>query len=366
MFRLGHKDFGHAAGFLRELYAQTDAAQWPDTLLAGLARLIPCENLGYNDINAGNNQMAIVVVRPFIARAYELAPVLESLFHQHPQLRYYRENNDRGAYQFNDFMSARQFRRTGIYQEFYRHIDADHQLALVLSERGAAADIGIAIHRKHRAFGERDRALLNFLRPHLIQARANALAFTAADRQQQALADSLAAFHAGVVLLRPNGAVAWATPRARELLEQFFPGAARPATQLPEPLERWWWHRQAQGTGGRLEIQTPFIRALGAARLTIHAQTSPDGAHRLLLTGETCFSLAARARQAGLTRREAEVLHWLAEGKTHPEIALILQLSPRTVHKHAEHIFRKLGVETRHAAMLKVLDWRRENRGDPD
>lgn len=358
MFRLGHRDFARVAEFLRELYAQKDAARLPDTLLAGMAKLIPCENLGYNDINSKTNQVTLVV-QPFVPRVFELAPVLVSLFHQHPQLKYYRENADRRAYQFSDFLSPRQFQEMGIYREFYRHIDTEHQIALVLSEQGAASDIGIAINRKHRAFSERDRAVLEVVRPHLIQARTNALAFTAAEQRTRVLADSLASLRASVVLLQPDGEVTWFTPRAMELLEQFFPGAGKQASQLPEPLARWWRQWQAQGVPSLAKTQTPFTKVLPGARLTVHGQTAGDGTHRLLLTEERDFSLADGAQQFGLTQREEEVLHWLAEGKNNPEIAIILQISPRTVHKHVEHIFHKLSVETRHAATLKVLDWKK-------
>ena len=58
----------------------------------------------------------------------------------------------------------------------------------------------------------------------------------------------------------------------------------------------------------------------------------------------------------GLTAREAEVLYWIAQGKSNPDIAVILGANVRTVHKHVEHIFQKLGVETRNAAMLAALE----------
>ena len=51
-----------------------------------------------------------------------------------------------------------------------------------------------------------------------------------------------------------------------------------------------------------------------------------------------------------LTAREAEVLYWVAKGKTNRDIGDILGTSPRTVTKHLEHVFEKLGVETRTAA----------------
>ncbi|MEA3204874.1 MAG: hypothetical protein QOG92_495, partial [Verrucomicrobiota bacterium] len=57
----------------------------------------------------------------------------------------------------------------------------------------------------------------------------------------------------------------------------------------------------------------------------------------------------------GLTSREAEVLYWITEGKTNPEIAIILDSSINTVKKHANNLFTKLGVETRTAAARAAL-----------
>jgi DNA-binding CsgD family transcriptional regulator len=55
-------------------------------------------------------------------------------------------------------------------------------------------------------------------------------------------------------------------------------------------------------------------------------------------------------QQLGLTPREAEVLHWVAEGKTKKDLGAILRASPRTMGKHLERVFSKLSVETRTAA----------------
>ncbi|MDE1956870.1 MAG: helix-turn-helix transcriptional regulator, partial [Betaproteobacteria bacterium] len=66
----------------------------------------------------------------------------------------------------------------------------------------------------------------------------------------------------------------------------------------------------------------------------------------------------SRLARAALTARETEVLSWVAKGKTNRDIGQILGLSPRTVNKHLEHIFTKLGVETRAAAAaLASRDW---------
>jgi DNA-binding CsgD family transcriptional regulator len=59
-----------------------------------------------------------------------------------------------------------------------------------------------------------------------------------------------------------------------------------------------------------------------------------------------------------LTCREQEVLRWLAAGKTDRDIGDILDISPRTVHKHLQRIYEKLGVETRTAAVVRAMNFR--------
>lgn len=68
-----------------------------------------------------------------------------------------------------------------------------------------------------------------------------------------------------------------------------------------------------------------------------------------------CLNDSIFGERFGLTRREVEVLGWVTDGKTNAEIGLILSLSPRTVQKHLEHVFGKLGVETRTAAAVRAL-----------
>jgi DNA-binding NarL/FixJ family response regulator len=68
------------------------------------------------------------------------------------------------------------------------------------------------------------------------------------------------------------------------------------------------------------------------------------------------FDSATPLRALGLTPRVAEVLLWVAQGKTNPEIATILGISDQTVKKHLMEIFAVLGVETRTAATLKALE----------
>lgn len=76
-----------------------------------------------------------------------------------------------------------------------------------------------------------------------------------------------------------------------------------------------------------------------------------------LVQGAPQLSRIPLRATAGLTQRETEVMRWLACGKTDADIAAVLAISRRTVHKHLEHIYDKLGVETRTAAVMRAAPW---------
>jgi DNA-binding NarL/FixJ family response regulator len=67
-------------------------------------------------------------------------------------------------------------------------------------------------------------------------------------------------------------------------------------------------------------------------------------------------SLASLDGHGTLTGRERDVVYRLASGITDRQIAAQLGLSPRTVHKHLEHVYQKLGVSTRTAAVMRIVD----------
>ena len=127
------------------------------------------------------------------------------------------------------------------------------------------------------------------------------------------------------------------------------------------------WLRALEDGSGAGRLPTALRAALdvaieGDSTQVVHTRTDPPLSVRNMGTatlGETMLLLelqregtlaASRLSHAALTPRETEVLSWLAKGKTNRDIADILGMSPRTVNKHLEHVFEKLGVETRAAA----------------
>ena len=94
------------------------------------------------------------------------------------------------------------------------------------------------------------------------------------------------------------------------------------------------------------------VRALpDGTRLVARHMGAGSFSEAMLLLRIAAAGAAPRGLDASLTARETEVLSWLAKGKTNRDIGDILGMSPRTVNKHLEHIYEKLGVETRTAAV---------------
>ncbi len=141
-----------------------------------------------------------------------------------------------------------------------------------------------------------------------------------------------------------RGEVLWRTPQAAELMSTSF-GDGR---GLPAPLAE-----AARALIARPPEPgaAPVVIAAGARRLEVAymGRTGPEVYFRLSesLQGREADILREALQ---LTHREAEVLVWIAHGKPNRDISEILNISPRTVNKHLEQVFAKLGVENRAAA----------------
>jgi DNA-binding NarL/FixJ family response regulator len=126
------------------------------------------------------------------------------------------------------------------------------------------------------------------------------------------------------------GRLIWCTPQAEKRLTDFVPGFSASDFMLPK--------------GGNIENDGRQLV------FTFLSRTGPDEyLYRLTETGGGQEEAFLR-QYLSLTTREAEVLIWIARGKSNRDISDILGISPRTVNKHLEQIFTKLGVENRASA----------------
>jgi DNA-binding response OmpR family regulator len=142
----------------------------------------------------------------------------------------------------------------------------------------------------------------------------------------------------GTVLLDSRGRLAWRSPQATRWLEAAFGQQDHLAAQA-------WLHTAHK----RAQISVP-LPGKGVLVARHMGQSGISESMLVLNMAPNKTETSVRQPDVPLTPRETEVLSWLAKGKTNRDIAEILGMSHRTVNKHLEHIFEKLGVETRSAA----------------
>ncbi|MGV6859562.1 MAG: response regulator [bacterium] len=155
---------------------------------------------------------------------------------------------------------------------------------------------------------------------------------------------ALDAMRQHVFCINGQGRVIWATPEAQAFLDQYQQSAAT-NTALNQQLCSWLPNGR-QGHNLALPITPDDIV------LTVHffKQTDDDEFLLKLQSPNVAIEPAILEESLGITVREAEVMLWLAHGKTNREIAEILQMSPRTVNKHLEQMYPKIGANNRTAA----------------
>jgi DNA-binding NarL/FixJ family response regulator len=155
----------------------------------------------------------------------------------------------------------------------------------------------------------------------------------------------------GRFLLAVNrqGQIMWATPQAQKLLSDNFAAGTDDEIVLPPPMLQWLEQAQNGKTGSKTPAMASFPNN-EQLRLQYMGKLGPNEFLLRLAKDSSANTPAEFSSELGLTTREGEVLGWLAKGKTNRDIAQILGLSPRTVDKHLEQIYAKLGVENRTAA----------------
>ncbi len=242
------RDLRRAVRLVDSLAELDDPSHFPAFALPGLASLVGCDLLSYNEIGPGPSQVAYTDHPPGVLAASD-RQTFARYVHEHPLVNYYRSSASAEPVKISDFLSRAELHRTGLYSEFFRQLSVEHQMAINLPGVPQQV-IGIALNRIRSDFTEAERDLLGVL-------------------------------------------------------------------------------------------QGPLATAMLRARTRHRA--------RHLLTSDLGVL-------AELTDREVQVLELVAAGCTNLAIARRLDISARTVAKHLEHIYRKLGVASRaHAAARAAI-----------
>ncbi|HEX4306805.1 MAG TPA: LuxR C-terminal-related transcriptional regulator [Solirubrobacterales bacterium] len=230
-----------------------DLDELADGLLATLQRNFPSDFVSINDVGPDRDRVIAVISPP---QPEELHRAFGEYAFQNPLMARHMRTLDGRAYRFSDVISAEEYHRLDLYQQLYKPMGVEHQIAFTLPATPGRV-LAIALSRGDPDYSDEERDLINRARPFLIQAWRNAIEHTA-------LRDEVA--------------------------------ARAPGSRLPSSV--------------------------------------PAGAFA----------------DHGLTARETDVLVLVARGRSNRDTAAILGISPRTVQKHLENCFRKLGVSDRSAA----------------
>ncbi len=151
-----------------------------------------------------------------------------------------------------------------------------------------------------------------------------------------------------LLIANARGEILFATRKTRVILRSLF-AEKKPDKVVPSEIRAW---LTKEDTSKPLVIRHPERGEIEIQYLPF----SPSGTLSLMRIDSRLVARGPKALLAlGLTARQAEVLYWITEGKTNPEIAIILSASPDTVKKHAANLFAKLGVPTRTSAARCAL-----------
>jgi DNA-binding CsgD family transcriptional regulator len=367
-----------SAQLRRALVATSELAElrrledYPARAVSLLHSLIPCDIASYNAVDPVA-ATASVVVDPAESLFAGGAELLAGFAHQNPLISHYASTGDGHALRISDFVNRRQFHNTDLYDHVYRPIDVEYQMAITVPSprRGLGRPgelVGLTLSRTRRDFSESERTLLDFVRPHFTAtlARLHELALL------RAIGDAAQADGSRwLMLVAADGTVAWANRMAVDGI-----GAAV-GQPLAAGIRSWIGEARAQVRHGRLRDGTlsdghprggtpsdgrprggtpsAILEHEGfrlRAQLVADAYPQLDG---LWLTPMAELPGPEALRALGLTRRQAEVLALVLEGRTSAQVAQTLVLSTRTVEKHLEAIYARLGVENRGQAIAAAI-----------
>lgn len=155
-----------------------------------------------------------------------------------------------------------------------------------------------------------------------------------------------------LLAIRRDGRVQWSTPQASRLVATAL-GIEDGLERIALRIRSWMEDRQVEGMQKDVGISFPAPDGGGLQIAYIGAIGADEYLFRL--TGHKPEDEGLQLRQSfGLTARESDVLAWIAKGKSNRDIGEILGLSSRTVNKHLEQIYVKLGVENRASAAVRA------------
>ena len=348
MKRLNNQDLQILISAIADLNADFEPTTLPERALKAATKVIEADSVAFTGINY-DGTLSGLAWDSSEAISPEEIEIFARFIHEQPLIKPFLIERRTETLKITDLMPAEKFERTNIYNEFYKRVGVRNQLVSPLS---VSPDLFVSCsaNTSKQDFSDRSKTMSILLAPHLVSAIRNAFAY-------ERLNASLATQNCGVIAVDSNGKPQFVSEFARRLLENYFSEEKRVVGDLPETIANW-----MRRTSGKREQKTfelppaPLKIKNAVGELTVRLIFSETTREETLLLEERPSLSPKMFEQLNLTPRQSEILFWIAQGKSDDAIAALCRISPRTVHKHAENIYAKLGVETRTSAMLKALE----------
>ncbi len=337
-----------------ELYEATHPDDLGPAILQSMRAVVPAEVWAYTLLDRKTGK-TMACTDPVDVPAADLQ-VFAAHLNEHPSISSINAGVGE-VVRWSDFCTVRQFRQRALYHDFFRVAGVNYQVGC-----GLHVDEGWTIlpsaNRRHRDFSVHERALMQLLVSHW--QRAWSLASARSEMAKTLDLHEVGLHGIAVLVIDIQGRICLHTPEALRFCQDQF-GWGSPVSAPPVLLA---WLAKQTAADARWTIDREDRRLT----ITAHGPVALPGKHSRTNGGRQCCGYvirfldqpaavpAAALESLGLTRREAEVLGWMAQGKRNGEIAVILRAQRRTIEKHVENILSKLGVETRTAAVAMVWE----------
>jgi DNA-binding CsgD family transcriptional regulator len=325
--RLRNSDLQALVEFLGEAGSVRGPDPFPQPLLASLHGLVPADNVAYCELDRVRKTCLWAEFFPREGEGPE-EPSYWDIREQHPVCHHHEVAGDFSALKLTDFLTMSALRSTEVYRDWFHPWGIEYEITVGLDSPLSHTKVFLFNRGEGRDFTERDRNVLDFLRPHLANLYEAA---RARRRASQALA-LLEEADAGLVVLDPTGRIEHATPEALRLLCAYFRDYR---SGIPGEIGRWLLEQRQAPSPEPLRVEgeemSLVVHLVGGALLLEEERVAPP-----------------------LTDREREILELVAAGHTNAEIAEAIWIAPGTVRKHLENVYEKLGVHSRTAAIATL------------
>ncbi len=342
------RDAGKALELLAQLSAAATGTQaFAQASVRAMASLVGADltTLSVCTFAGGRRR---VTTFPEGALSLEDVECFDRHFFAHPLVCFHRQNQDGGTHRLSDSLAPAAFQRTSLYADYYRRIGIEHVVAVPLHV-DAAVLVSMVLNRSGRDFNARELALLDAARAPLATLYHHARMADHAAAIEASLRAQISAGAWHEVEVDGAGRIRRAGRQALRLLGVH--SSVGPGAMLPPDVVAWLRRLQDRPVAGAVLHRDGVDGSLALRAIPLVAH----GIWQLLIADAAPSPpVAASPGGVALTSRERDVLGWVRQGKSDLQVAAILGISVRTVQKHLERIYAKLGVESRLAAVMRA------------